>query len=144
MKSYKKMKTKEERATESTRILAKHPDFIPVVIESNDKRISSMKKRKFLAPSYVSASYLSVTVHKHLPPEVQSASTAIFMFYMVREKRNNIFGKEVEVENSVLISGSQMISDIYRDYIERNKLAGPDDDKFLYITIQCENTFGNL
>jgi len=104
------------RIAESERISSKHPGYIPVII-LNDKL--KIKKKKFLVPKDVSASYLLIAIRKHI--ELDS-SQAIFMFC-----------------DNVLISGNHMMYDIYNRHVISKKNNG---DLFLYITISCENTFG--
>lgn len=143
MKSYKEMKTHDERVSESNRILTKHPDYIPVIIESDDKKIT-LGKRKFLSPSYASASYLSITIQKHLPKELtKSGQISIPMFYKYKVKQKNMLGLEKEVEQSVMINGTNMMSEIYQDFKIKNNIPEKNLDRFLYIFVVCENTFGN-
>lgn len=122
MLSYKNSKTLQQRIDESRKILAKHVEYIPVIIESSDKEIiNSLKKRKFLCPRNVSSSYLMCSIRSHI---TLKSSKALFIFC-----------------DNKLIAGHQMMGQIYDDYINKNKLTNKDD-LFLYITLTCENTFG--
>ena len=122
MMSYKNSKSLEQRIEESNRIVSRHPNYIPVIIESSDAEIiKSLKKRKFLCPKEVSCSYLMCSIRNNLKLE---SSKAIFLFC-----------------NNVLVSGQQIIGELYDDYKIKNNISN-NGDLFFYITITCENTFG--
>ena len=123
--SYKILKSLEQRIEESNKIVSKHPDYIPVIIESSDKEIiKTLKKIKFLCPRDVSSSYLMCSVRKHLKLD---SSKALFLF-----------------SNNILISGQQIMGEIYDEYKIKNKLNvnSSNKDQFFYILLTCENTFG--
>jgi hypothetical protein len=123
-KTFKDLYTVEERITESNRIIAKYPDYIPVIIDCSE-RLGQLKKQKFLVPSEVSASHLLHSVRKHFESK---KTDAIFMFC-----------------GDVLICPTTMMKVIYADYKIKNKITdGGDSDKFMYLMINSENTFGNL
>jgi len=119
--SYKNTTSLSQRESESSRILAKYPNVIPVIIESRSKDLI-LKKNKFLVPYDVSSSHLLYAIRKQLKLD---ESKAIFMFY-----------------DDVLISGTQMMSEIYEKYKEKNLIGKKIHDKFFYINISVENTFG--
>ena len=122
MLSYKNSKSLKQRIDESHKIISKHTDYIPVIIESSDKEIiKNLKKRKFLCPKFVTSSYLICSIRKHLKID---SSKALFLFY-----------------NDVLISGNQMVGELYDNYKNKNNITAKDD-LFFYITIRAENTFG--
>ena len=122
MISYKKTKSFAERINESTKILAKYPFSIPVIVETNDMIIrKNIKKYKFLVPESVTASHLICSIRRQFEFE---SNKAIFLYC-----------------DNMLLSGTSLLSEIYENYKERNcKLK--DFDKFLYITVSTENTFG--
>jgi GABA(A) receptor-associated protein len=110
------------RISESERILAKFPDRIPVIVESADKELTKLlKKNKFLSPTHVSVSYLLLTIRKQMKLD---SSVAVFLF----------------CDNKLLCS-TELMSVVYNNYLTRNNI-GKNHDKFLYITICKENTFG--
>lgn len=114
---------KKIRASESNRILSKFPDRIPIIIKTKDKNISELLiKNKFLSPSYISVSTLLFTIRQHINC---NSSKALFLFC-----------------DNILISGSEIISTIYEKYKIKNKLFDTDSDKFLYLELSFENTFG--
>ena len=122
MISYRKSKTFEERLTESNKIFAKYPSSIPVIIETYDPLIKKcIKKYKFLVPENVSASHLLCSIRRQFD---LSPSKAIFLFC-----------------DNILVNGTIMMSELYNKYKEKHKKSN-DFDKFLYITISTENTFG--
>jgi GABA(A) receptor-associated protein len=123
MSSYRKNNSVETRISECNKILSKYPDKIPVIVESDDKEISNqLKKFKFLVPGDVSVSHLICKIREQLK---LNKSKGIFLF----------------CDNSIL-SSYQMVQEIYEDYKTRNGLNSRYDDKFLYITVSAENTFG--
>lgn len=115
---FKKNKTFEYRKSESTRIMNKHNNKIPIILErqrkSIDDSISTINKTKYLVPHNFSlGEFLYIIRSKtKMKPE-----TAIFLFV-----------------NTNLLSASDLMCKIYDD----NK----DPDGFLYITYAGENVFG--
>jgi GABA(A) receptor-associated protein len=121
-KKYKDLFSKEERIAESNRIIAKYPDYIPVIIDCSDK-IGKLRKQKFLVPSEVSASHLLHSVRKQFETK---KSDAIFMFC-----------------DNMLICPTTMMKVLYTDYKIKNKITdGGESDKFLYIEMNLESVFG--
>jgi hypothetical protein len=119
MISYRKTKTLSERIYESNKILTKYPSSIPVIIETEDFTIKNqIKKHKFLVPQYVSASNLLFSIRKQL--ELPS-NKSIFMYC-----------------DDNLICGTEMMDVIYQRYLKNIK----NGDKFLYIMVSTENSFG--
>jgi hypothetical protein len=119
--SYKNTTPLSQRESESERILAKYPNIIPVIVESRNKDLN-LKKNKFLVPYDVSSSHLLYAIRKQLNLDEKKS---IFMFY-----------------DEVMISTTQMMSDIYEKYKEKNLIGKKNNDKFLYINVCIENTFG--
>lgn len=110
-------------AYESNRILAKFPDRIPIIIKTSDKNISKLlKKNKFLAPQYISVSTLLFTIRQQINCD---SSKALFLFC-----------------DNKLISGTEILLRIYENYKIDNKLNNTNSDKFLYLELTFENTFG--
>ena len=111
-----------KKISESIRICSKFPDRIPVIILTKNSRLEKMlKKNKFLVPYDLTVSYLLVTNRKQIKLD---SSSALFMFC-----------------DSVLLSGTQTLAEIYKNYKFNNNIRSIDDN-FLYITIEEENTFG--
>ena len=113
----------EQRISESNRILAKHPNLIPIII-SADEKIGKLKKNKFLCPSDISFSQFLCSVRKQI---TINSSQAIYAF----------------CDNKILCSTSLM-NTIYHEYMEKkNNIVGREKyDRFMYLTICTENTFG--
>ena len=121
-KKFKDLYTAEERISESNRIIAKYPDYIPVIIDCSEK-LGQLKKQKFLVPSEVSASHLLHSVRKQFETK---KSDAIFMFCY-----------------DTMICPTTMMKTIYADYKTKNKITDKGDtDKFLYIDMNLESVFG--
>jgi len=123
IKAFRKEFTLEQRIQDSNAILSKHPDKVPVIIDSKDQQLLQLiKKRKFLVPKDISASYLLITIRNKIK---LNSSKALFMF-----------------TDDSMINGTSIIGEIYENYKDRNKLHGIGQDKFFYITIAYETTFG--
>jgi len=114
---FKEQYTFSDRLSESKRIIQKFPDRIPVVLEkSKQDNLQEYKldKKKFLVPADMTLGQFSYTIRKRmtLPPE-----KAVFIFI-----------------NDKLVTCSSTIGTIYNQ--------DSDDDGFLYMLLQGENTFG--
>ena len=110
------------RVEESNRILSKFPDRIPVIVITNNSKLEKMlRKNKFLVPYDLSVSSLLENIRSQMKLD---PSKALFIFC-----------------DNTLLSGSQMINEVYKNYKYKNNI-GARNDNFLYITIEEENTFG--
>jgi GABA(A) receptor-associated protein len=110
--------TLEKRLSESERILQKFPDRIPVIVEISDKASSTfppLDKHKYLVPQDLSVGQFQYVIRKRMKLK---STEAIYMF----------FG-----ENSLEPTGSVMSS-----CYEKHK----HEDKFLYVLVASQNTFG--
>jgi GABA(A) receptor-associated protein len=123
VKLYKDEVSLSTRISESNRILAKYIDKIPVIIDCDKELDAVVKKRKFLVPRDVSASYLISLIRSKLN---LNSKKAIFIFC-----------------NNTLIHGQTIIGEIYDKYIEDLMFTQTfEGDRFLYFYLSCENTFG--
>ena len=124
MNSYKDTTSLQTRILESNNQLQKHPNFIPVIIESNEDQIrKTIKKRKLLVSRYINVSELIFSIRKQL--HGFSSSEALFLFV-----------------NDEILTGNTMIGTLY-DRIKAEELRNPSsNDMFLYVTLALENTFG--
>jgi len=124
MSCYKNEVDLDTRISEFYRIKSKYTDRIPIIIDYNKDLISFNLKRKFLVPYEVTASYLLSILRMKCKID---STKAIFMFC-----------------NNKLISSGSMITEIYENY--QNEMLKDEEfrrgDKFLYIRISSENTFG--
>jgi len=107
----------QKRKEVADKIRSKYPDRIPVIVERGTKsNAPEIDKKKYLVPSDITVGKFVYEIRKHikLAPE-----QAIFIFV-----------------NDTLPPTASLMSDLY----ERNK----DEDGFLYVTYNGENTFGIL
>ncbi len=111
-----KNKTLEERIKESTNILEKYPNRIPVIVEKSDKckDLQDIDKNKYLVPDDLTFGQFIFVIRKRLK---LSAEKALFLF----------------VKNTLIPSGNLM-----KQVYDNNA----DKDGFLYILYTSENTFG--
>eukprot|EP00483_Globobulimina_turgida_P002566 UN02570 len=115
---FKQEHSKEERKKESSRILSKYPDRIPVICEPQPRTYIPGKsiKKKYLVPYDLTVGQFVYVIRKRLQltPEL-----AIFCFV-----------------NNTLPSTGKLMSQIYKEY--------KDEDGFLYTTYCGQNCYGSL
>lgn len=105
----------EKRMEESVRMMGKYPDRIPVIVErSTSSQLPDIDKPKYLVPSDLTLGQFIHVIRKRIK---LTSEQAIFIF----------------VKNSMPICGTLM-SDLYSKH--------KDDDGFLYVVYNGENTFG--
>ncbi|GMH20922.1 hypothetical protein Nepgr_022764 [Nepenthes gracilis] len=115
MRSFKEEYTFEERLKESTEMIAKYPDRVPVIAERYARTdLPDLEKQKFLVPRDMSVGQFIhiLSGRLHLP-----AGKALFIFM-----------------KNVLPETSRLMGAVY----ESNK----DEDRFLYLCYSTEKTFG--
>ena len=112
---YKKEKSFEERFNESTKIMEKYPDKIPIIVSKCSKsHLNNIDKNKYLVSNDMILSQFIYTIRKRIKLE---ASEALFFF----------------IDNTVP-KNSAPIGELYNLH--------KDKDGFLYITYNSDNTFG--
>ena len=115
MVNFKGSKSEEERLAESTKIIEKYPDKIPVIVEKYSKSsIKNIDKNKYLVSGDMTMSQFIYIIRKRIKLK---SSEALFFFV-----------------NNILCNNSQSMIEIYNLY--------KDKDGFLYIEYSSENTFG--
>ena len=115
---FKNNHTLEERTQESTRIMTKYPERIPIICENYEKNnvsVPTLDKTKYLVPMDLTIGQFMFVLRKRmkLPSE-----QAIFLFV-----------------NGIIPSSNALVQDLYQQH--------RDVDGFLYIGYSGENTFGN-
>lgn len=106
----------EDRQQESSRVLKKYPQRIPVICEKDAKcKLQQIDKVKYLVPFDMSIGEFTYVIRKRIKLR---AEDAIFLL----------------INNKIYPSTSSSLSELYSRY--------KDDDGFLYITYRDENTFG--
>lgn len=105
-----------DRQRESSNIIIKYPDRVPVIVDTNDNSSFNEKldKHKFVVPDTLSVSEFIIIIRKRLKIDY---SKAIFVF----------------CGNTILI-GSMLMRHIYDKHQE--------EDGFLYLIYKAESTFG--
>ena len=116
--SYKDKKTFEERKKEANFILNKYPDRLPIICErvKNSTSVPELDKIKFLVPRDLTVGQFIHVVRKRIKIEPK---TAIFVFC-----------------NNIIPASSSLLSNVYRE--------NHDEDGFLYLQFNGEDTFGSL
>jgi len=111
MADYKKLKNVDIRKCESSKLLKKYNNKIPIIIDKSDIQLNDYK---FLVPNDITIHDFMYILRKRskLTPE-----QSIFLFIQ----------KSIPPMNA-------LIADIYKQYV--------DEDKFLYVHLYKENTFG--
>ncbi|XP_022098109.1 gamma-aminobutyric acid receptor-associated protein-like 2 [Acanthaster planci] len=113
--AFKEETPEEQRFAEASKIRAKYPERIPVIVQkAPNSQIQDIDKRKFLVPADITVAQFMWIIRKRiqLPSE-----KAVFLFV----------GK-------ALPQSSATMSQIYE--------AHRDSDGFLYVAYSGENTFG--
>ena len=106
----------KKRCEESQAIINKHPNHIPVII--NTKEDIELKKRKFLVQPHVFTSYLTFHIRKQI---VNEPGKALFLF-----------------SNGAILDSLKTIGERYDEYMSTHN----HQDKYFYIDLYFENTFG--
>ena len=114
---FKKRVTLEERKNESSRILQKYPDRIPVIVErsSTCKNIDEIDRQKYLVPCDLTMGQFVFIIRKRIKLD---ASQGLYFY----------------VNKNSLMASSDIISNVYHNH--------KDEDGFLYIEYAGESTFG--
>jgi GABA(A) receptor-associated protein len=116
MSPFKKANSIDKRLKESTRVLDKFPDKVPVICEpgKNSHGLPKIDKSKFLVPKDITIAHFVMIIRGRLRLD---ASVALFF-----------------VVGDVIASSNATMSELYSKYA--------DPDGFLYMTYSEENTFG--
>lgn len=117
MITYKKRFTLEQRIKESSRILSKYSNRVPIIVEKakNNSKVPNIDRNKFLVPNDITMGQFLYVIRKRMKLK---SYISIYLF----------------VNDHVIIPTNQLISHVYEEY--------KDQDKFLYISYTGENTFG--
>lgn len=115
MFNFREKFTLEERIEESSKITAKYPDRVPIIVEAKPKsNLQDLDKHKYLVPREMTMGQFLYVIRKRLKLKPEQA---IFVF----------------VDNKMPAT-SELITTLY----ERSK----NEDGFMYILYSGENTFG--
>jgi len=116
--SFKNLYSLNERKNECEKILLKYPNRIPIICEKNYNSTNApdIDKHKYLVSRDLTLGQFMHTIRQrmHLSPEV-----GLYIFI-----------------SGVIPSNSQFLSNLYVDF--------RDDDGFLYVIYDIENTFGSF
>jgi GABA(A) receptor-associated protein len=107
----------KKRIKESSRLLEKYPERVPVVIErdENSKHLTIIDKNKYLVPKDLTMSQLLWVIRKRMNIRREQA---VFLLS----------------DSGIIFNSTEHISSVY----ENNK----NPDGFLYLEYSNENTFG--
>ncbi|KAF8093279.1 hypothetical protein N665_0385s0027 [Sinapis alba] len=115
VKSFKDQFSSDERLKESSNIIAKYPDRVPVIIEKySNADLPDMEKNKYLVPRDMTVGHFIHMLSNRLQLD---PSKALFVF----------------VQNTLPQTAARMDS-LYNTFKE--------EDGFLYMTYSTEKTFG--
>ena len=105
----------EKRSNESSNIIEKYPDRIPIIVQKHYKSdLPDVDKCKYLVPRDMNLSQFTFVIRKRI--KLDSTQTIFITI------------------NNGLVPGNKHLSEIYSE--------SKDEDGFLYITYTNENTFG--
>jgi GABA(A) receptor-associated protein len=107
----------KKRLDESTRIMEKYPDRVPIICEKwgNDSEIPDIDRKKYLVPMDLSIANFMYVIRKRLKV---SPDKGIYLF----------------INDNIMPTTSALIAQYYEQY--------KDDDGFLYVAYSGESTFG--
>jgi GABA(A) receptor-associated protein len=113
---FQKDHTFDVRSQESTKILAKYPDRIPLIVEKTpgNNVLPQISKSKFLVPSDITITQFMFIIRKYLKLD---PSVSIYLFC-----------------DGVIPNAGESINNVYINH--------KDADGFLYLFYAGENTFG--
>lgn len=112
---YKQNRSFDQRCQESSAMLRKYPERVPVIIEPKNESIPFIDKNKYMSPRDLTFSQLMYVVRRRLNLRPEQA---LFFF----------------LPNNELVVAASSIDEIY------NRRA--DKDGFLYVTYNLEHSFG--
>ena len=111
---FKKKFSFKKRKEESSRIIEKYPDRIPVIVQRGCPNVEEIDRNKFLVPSDLNMANLMFIIRKRI--KIRSEES-LYLFV-----------------NDSFAPTSALISTLYADQ--------KDEDGFLYIRYTKESTFG--
>jgi len=116
--SFKQLYPLEKRKEESKKIKSKYPNRIPVICEKYkySRSAPNIDKNKYLVPNNTSLGQFISVIRQRMN---LSHQIALYVFV-----------------SNFIPSNSQFISNLYSDH--------KDEDGYLYIVYDIENTFGNI
>lgn len=114
MSDYKKKKSFSERQEECHRILRKHPNTVPVIVQLDSKSLPPLDRVKYLVPKDLTVGQFMFVIRRRIKIQKEKA-----LFLFCRKQ---------------LPKTSLLISELYNEQ--------KDADGFLYISITEESTFG--
>jgi GABA(A) receptor-associated protein len=117
-KDFKELYSLKQRLEESTRILEKYPDRLPVVCQRYNDKIVPLLKKKYLIPKDLTVGQFVYVIRQRIKLDSQSA---IFIFVGDKKK---------------VPSTGILISELYKEYA--------DIDGFIYFFYSGENTCNTI
>jgi GABA(A) receptor-associated protein len=114
--NYKDKHTLEERKAESERLLKRHPNNIPIIVEKVSKSDPDIDKTKYLVNRSISMAQFRFILQKRMNID---PNTALFIYS----------------ENNELFQPS--------DFVERSYNLNKNEDGFMYVKYGLEATYGN-
>mgnify|MGYP003350095145 CR=1 FL=1 len=118
MNSFKNTRSLRERKNDYEKILSKFPDRIPIICEKcpYSRNAPEIDKHKYLAGFDLTVGQFMLVIRKRMfiRPEI-----GLYIFI-----------------NGTIPSNSSLLRNLYKDF--------KDDDGFLYVTYDVENTFGYI
>jgi GABA(A) receptor-associated protein len=112
---FKDSKSLESRIAESTKIIEKYPDRVPIIVEiCDDSTLKNIDKNKYLVPKDLTFSQFLYIIRKRIN---LNEAEALFLFI-----------------NGKLVPSNKSMNEVYE--------VDKDEDGFLYVNYTNENTFG--
>lgn len=115
MLPFRERLTREQRLTESRRLLSVQPAYVPVIVERGDRRAPLIDREKYLVPRDLSMAHFQCVVRRRLRLERDES------FFLLC--------------GGTLLHGSASLQEVFDAHHDRA-------DGFLYMQYTLENTFG--
>ena len=113
--NFRKKYSFEKRFDESSRIIKKYPDRLPIIVEKEkNSKVPDIDKHKYLVPTDLTMGQFMYVIRKRIKME---SNKALFLFI-----------------NGKIINNTCFVEQVYQT--EKNQ------DNFLYVTYCSENVFG--
>lgn len=117
---FKKKYSERHRLLEAARVIAQHPDKVPIICEPYSDNTPPINRYKYLVNGSITVGQFIHVIRPRISGAIyEGGSKALFLFVG---------------NNSIIPPISAMLSSVY--HLHR------DTDGFLYITYALENTFG--
>lgn len=120
VKIYQELVSYEKRCVDSSKLCIKYREHVPIIVNCLNSGIK-LKKNKYLVHRELECSKLMAVIRTQL---ILESHQAMFLY----------------VDN-ILLDNMKSIGEIYNTYLLKNNIH-KNGDKYFYVILEAENTFG--